>query len=377
MQIKNGNMFTQGFFFEPHDLITAGDRIARIAPSGAAAGEDEVLDAAGCYVVPGFVDIHTHGAAGSDFCDGTPEALETIAGYLGGEGVTSFLGTSMALPEEQLTAIFRNAAPRVGKDLGGAVLRGIDMEGPFFSKAKKGAHVEEYIVNASIAEFDRLFAASGNSVKLVDVAPELPGSLEFISYASRRCWVSLAHTAADYDQAMAGFAAGADHVTHLFNAMMPFNHREPGLVGAAADRAAFVELISDGIHIHPAMVRSVFKLFGAERVCLISDAMRACGMADGEYSLGGQQVFVKAGKATLANGTIAGSATPLPECMRRAVSFGVPLEQALRAATANPDRSAGLSDEVGTLSEGKRADVVVLDRELNTKAVIIGGRRVK
>ncbi len=376
MQIKNGTLYTQGFFFEPHDLITSGDRIARIAPSGIETGE-EVLDASGCYVVPGLVDIHIHGAAGSDLCDGTAQAVDAIASYLGEMGVTSFLGTSMAFGEERLTAIFESVRPLVGADRGGAVLRGINMEGPFFSPEKKGAQAKEHLADPDIGLFDRLFEASGRNVRLVDVAPELPGALPFIEHAARRCWVSLAHTAADYEQARAGFRAGADHVTHLFNAMPPFGHREPGVVGAAADLAAYVELISDGVHVHPAMVRAVFQLFGAERVCLISDAMSACGMPDGSYELGGQAVRVEQGRAALADGTIAGSAACLTDCVRRAVSFGVPLEDALRAATANPAKSVGLYGEVGSLSEGKRADLLVLDKGLNLKAVVLGGQRIK
>ena len=377
MQIKNGTLYTQGFFFEPHDLITSGEIIARIAPTGIDTSETEVVDASGCYVVPGLVDIHIHGAAGSDFCDGTPQAVDAIAAYLGAQGVTSFLGTSMAFGEERLTAIFESARPLVGADRGGAVLRGINMEGPFFSRAKKGAQAEEYIRDPDTDLFDRLFEASGRNVRLVDVAPELPGALPFIEHAARRCWVSLAHTAADYEQTRAGFRAGADHVTHLFNAMPPFGHREPGVVGAAADLAGYVELISDGIHLHPATVRAAFGLFGAERVCLISDAMSACGMPDGSYELGGQAVRVEQGRATLADGTIAGSATCLTDCLRRAVSFGVPLEDALRAATANPAKSVGLYEELGSLSGGKRADLLVLDKGLNLKAAVIGGRRIK
>ena len=376
MQIKNGNLFTQNNFFEPHDLILAGDRITRIAPSGLDTKEEEVLDATGCYVVPGMVDIHIHGSAGCDFCDGTVESVDTIAAFLARRGVTSFLGTSMALPEKDLAGVFKTAAPLVNADRGGAVLRGINMEGPFFSKAKKGAQAEKNIIDPDIDMFDRLYEASGGAVRLVDVAPELPGATEFIAHACRRCWVSLAHTAANYEQSKAGFFAGADHVTHLFNAMPPFNHREPGLVGASVERADYVELISDGIHLHPSVVRAAFRLFGDERVCLISDAMRAAGMPNGAYTLGGQEVHVKEGKATLANGTIAGSATPLSECMKRAVSFGVPLETALRAATANPAKSVGLYEEIGSLSEGKRADVVLLDKGLNIKAVVIGGKRI-
>ena len=218
---------------------------------------------------------------------------------------------------------------------------------------------------------------SENHIKLVDVAPELEGCMPFIERVSKQCVVSIAHTCATFDEARAAFAAGATHVTHLFNAMPPFHHRDPGVVGAAADDASEVEMISDGIHLHPAIVRSVFKLFGDDRVCLISDSMRACGMPNGEYMLGGQQVFVKEGKATLADGTIAGSATCLAECFRRAVRFGVPLVSALKAATINPARCVGLGKELGSITEGKRADVLVLDASLHPECVFVGGKKIK
>ena len=186
--------------------------------------------------------------------------------------------------------------------------------------------------------------------------------------------MSIAHTSANYDQAVAGFEHGADHITHLFNGMPPMAHRDPGVVGAAQDKASYVEIICDGIHIPPSIIRAAFRLFGDDRMCLISDAMRACGMPDGEYSLGGQKVFMNNGKATLEGGTIAGSATVLSECVRRAVSFGIELESAISAATINPAYSAGLFDVVGSLSVGKQADIVVLDKDLNIKLVVLAGK---
>lgn len=376
MQIKNGNLYTQGCFFEPHDLILSGERIARIAPSGFDSNEEEVLDASGCYVLPGFVDVHIHGADGCDFCDEEPEHIDVIAKYLGKKGVTSFLGTTMAFPEETLERIIDDALPHFNKEEGGAVLRGINMEGPFFAKAKKGAQAEKYIVDPELAVFDRLMERSNQNILLCDIAPELPGALEFISSASKKCSISIAHTTATYEQAKEGFAAGANHVTHLFNAMPPFAHRDPSVVGAALEDADFVELITDGVHIHPAMVRTVFQIFGADRVCLISDAMRATGKPNGEYTLGGQKVYMTDGKATLADGTIASSATDLVECFRRAVHFGVSLELAVKAATINPAKSVGLEKEIGSCSEGKRADLLILAQDLSVKAVIIGGKRI-
>ncbi len=378
MILKNGKVFTALGRFMEADVEIQGDRIVKVAPAGTLEGTD-VIDAAGKYVTPGFVDIHIHGAFGDDFCDcvdGSDKYVRTMAKYLGSQGVTTFMGTTMAFSEEILTNIFKTVRPLFGQEGLGAVLRGVNMEGPFFNKAKKGAQAEEYIIDPDIEMFDRLYEVSGGNIKLVDMAPELPGSLEFIEKASKKCTVSIAHTSATYEEAKAAYAHGATHTTHLFNAMPAFTHRAPGVVGAAADDAAHVEMICDGIHLHPAVVRAVFALFGSERVCLISDSMRACGMPNGEYSLGGQKVFMNDGKATLEDGTIAGSATCLAECFRRAVKFGVPLETALRAATINPAQAVGLFDELGSITAGKRADVLVLNKDLQPEHVFVGGKEL-
>ena len=377
MILQNGSIFTALGRFMPADVRIEEGRIAEVAPAGSLSG-GEVLDASGKYVTPGFVDIHIHGAAGEDFCDsvdGDAKHVRAMQQYLGSQGVTSFLGTTMAFSEEILGGIFSTIRPLLGAEGEGAVLRGVNMEGPFFNKSKKGAQAEKYIIDPDWEMFQRLFEASGGSIRLLDVAPELPGAMEFIQKAAKLCTVSIAHTSATYEQAKDAFAHGASHTTHLFNAMPAFTHRAPGVVGAAADDAAHVEMICDGIHLHPAVVRAVFALFGAERVCLISDSMRACGMPNGVYTLGGQTVYMTDGRATLEDGTIAGSATCLAECFRRAVKFGVPLESALRAATINPAQAAGLFDELGSVTAGKRADLLVLGRDLVPEAIFIGGVR--
>lgn len=378
MIIKNGQVFHSSGRFIPADVELAGDRIVKVAPAGTLHGDEE-LDAAGKYVTPGFVDIHIHGAAGSDFCDGmdgSDKYVRAMQKYLGSQGVTSFLGTTMAFSEEILDRIFDTARPIFGQEGYGAVLRGVNMEGPFFNKAKKGAQAEEYIIDPDWEMFQRLWERSGHNIRLVDVAPELPGALEFAQKASKLCTVSIAHTCATYEEAADGFANGFTHTTHLFNAMPAFTHRAPGVVGAASDFAEHIEMICDGIHLNPAVVRAVFNMFGPDRVCIISDAMQACGMPNGEYSLGGQKVFMTDGLATLADGTIAGSATCQAEGFRRAVKFGVPLESALKAATINPAKAAGLYDEVGSIAVGKRADVLVLGADLHPEHIFIGGKEL-
>lgn len=378
MIIKNGQVFNSNGRFIPADVELAGDRIVKVAPAGTLHGDEE-LDAAGKYVTPGFVDIHIHGAAGSDFCDGmdgSDKYVRAMQKYLGSQGVTSFLGTTMAFSEEILDRIFDTARPIFGQEGYGAVLRGVNMEGPFFNKAKKGAQAEEYIIDPDWEMFQRLWERSGHNIRLVDVAPELPGALEFAQKASKLCTVSIAHTCATYEEATAAFANGFTHTTHLFNAMPAFTHRAPGVVGAASDFAEHIEMICDGIHLNPSVVRAVFNMFGSDRVCIISDAMQACGMPNGEYSLGGEKVFMTDGLATLADGTIAGSATCQAEGFRRAVKFGVPLESALKAATINPAKAAGLFDEVGSIAVGKRADVLVLGADLHPEHIFIGGKEL-
>ena len=243
----------------------------------------------------------------------------------------------------------------------------------FIDPIKKGAQAEENIVAPNAEFFRACNAASGGKIRLVTLAPNMPGSLEFIKEVSDEVMVSIGHTTADYDTALAAMKAGAHHVTHLYNAMPPFAHRNPGVIGAAFDDPECrMELICDGYHIHGAVVRATFSMMGSERMVLISDSMMATGMPNGTYSLGGQAVWMKDGKATLTDGeTIAGSATNLYDCMRKAVSFDIPLADAIFAATRNPAQSIGIYDEVGSIAPGKKAHVLLVDDELNLKQVIM------
>ena len=217
---------------------------------------------------------------------------------------------------------------------------------------------------------------SGESVRMVAVAPELDGAMEFIKAASGICTVSLAHSAADYVTAQQAFSNGATHVTHLFNGMSPLSHREPGIIGASADSGAYIELIADGIHIHPSVIRAVFKIYDEDKVCLISDSIRACGLSDGRYDLGGQMITVTGKTASIDSNALAGSVTNLADCMRNAVEFGVPLNKALKAATINPAKSTGLDKEAGSISIGKRADILILNKELDLKQIIFNGKQI-
>lgn len=411
MIIKNGKIFCEDGSFRLGDLILVDGKIKdRIIKSdkisvGALAAEtakmpeaepaieleiepatvpktepeisEEVLDAEGGYVIPGLVDIHFHACVGYDFCDGTTEAIQKMAEYELQNGIMAICPASMTFSEEQLTEIFKTAAEYKGKT--GADLVGINMEGPFISEAKKGAQNGEYIQKPDAEMFRRLQKAAGGLIKLVDIAPEVDGAMDCIRELSKEVRISVAHTAADYETAKKAFENGASHVTHLYNGMIPFSHREPGVLGAAMDaKDAMVEIICDGIHSHPATVRMTFSLFGDDRIVMISDSMMACGLEDGEYSLGGQAVTVRGNLATLTEGgNIAGSVTNLMNCIRTAVKqMGIPLESALKCATINPAKAIGIEDEYGSLSSGKKANIVILDCDLNIKHIIKDGERI-
>lgn len=422
-----GNIFSPDFQFHKGKLFIENDSIAKVEY---ASSPD---NAENCYIIPGLIDIHFHGCMGNDFCDGTLDSLDAIAKQEAAWGVTGICPASMTLPPERLCSIMKNAHDfcftgnssntiscdsdviHAGSNMSNhaADILGIHMEGPFLSFAKKGAQNAAYLHKPDVTLFQQLQDISGGLIKLVDIAPEEEGALAFIRQVSSSCAVSLAHTAADYRTCMKAFQAGATHVSHLFNAMNPFSHREPGLPGAAFDTPdCDVELICDGIHLSPAAVRMAFRLFSDEHIILISDSMMATGMPDGTYTLGDQFVTVRGNLATLAEtttpasaaptvdsttpasaaptadsittisvasatgGTIAGSATHLADCVCKAVSFGIPLESAIRCATANPARSIGCDDSYGFLKPGYAANVVILNPDLSLKNVILRGVQI-
>ncbi len=371
MIVRNAKVFTDGCRFVEKDLVI---RDGRIVFGAAPRADEEIVDAGGAYALPGLVDIHFHGAVGHDFCDADEAGLQAIADFEASKGVLAICPATMTFNEEILNGIMDVAAAH--KNGRGADLVGINMEGPYISPSKVGAQNPKYVMGADAGMFRRLQDRSGGLIKLVDVAPEEPGNLDFIRACHGEARISIAHTCADYDTAKAAFAAGASHMTHLYNAMPGITHRAPGPIIAALEEGAEVELITDGIHIHPAMVRFTFNTFGDDHVILIADSMMACGLPDGQYSLGGQAVTVKGALATLTEhpGTIAGSATCLYDCMRHAVlDMGVPLASAVRAATLNPARSIGIDADYGSLEPGRWGNVVLADEQLNIQKVIQKG----
>lgn len=391
MKIINGSVYTPEFRFEKKNIYAGDGRFLGIsdAADNSAGGimdidEETIVDASGCYVIPGLVDIHFHGCMGADFCDASNEAIETLARYEAAQGVTAICPATLTLPVETLNAVLRCAAEYAGGSHAPdeADLVGINMEGPFISHVKKGAQNGDYIIQCDSAVCESFLEASRGLVKIIGLAPEEnPDFREYISAVKDKVRVSLAHTNADYETAMAAFEAGACHAVHLYNAMPPLLHRDPGVVGAVRDSDhVMAELICDGNHVHPAAVRSAFDMLGEERIVLISDSLRACGMGDGLMMLGGQEVEVHGTRATLTDsGALAGSVCSLTRCMQTAVlKMGIPLETAVRCASYNPAYAIGILDEYGSIEEGKHADCVLLDKkDLSLRAVVKDGVKIK
>lgn len=371
MIIKNVKVYGEDFQFHPGDVVIENGVFCETASN-----TGEVIDGEGAYAIPGLIDIHFHGCMGADVCDNDPEAIRTIAEYEASVGVTTICPATMTLPVDDLKKILSTVASYTNES--GAHLVGLNMEGPFISVSKKGAQDERNIIPCDAALFREFQEAARGLIRFIGVAPEtgLDRTLDFIREVKGEVSVSLAHTNASYTDAKAAFDAGACHAVHLFNAMPAFTHREPGVVGAVFDsKHVFAELICDGIHIHPAMVRAAFAMMGAERICLISDSMRAAGMPDGSYTLGGLAVNVSGKHATLAEGgALAGSVTNLADCMRTAVKeMDIPLEEAIRCATLNPARALHLEHRYGSIAPGKTGNLVLLNPDLSLKQVIVNG----
>ena len=362
------------FTAQTEHILCYDERITRIVPATefTAEGVDEVIDAAGAYVAPGFVNVHIHGCDGADTMDEDADALGKIAAFQARTGVTSFLPTTMTCAYDAVERALDRIRRAMTEKPHGARILGSHMEGPFISPAKKGAQDEQYILPPTFARI----ASYRDVIKIITVAPEMIVEEDFIeSCCKSGIIVSLGHTAADYETACAAIASGASHITHLCNAMTGLNHRKPGMLGAALDTDANCELITDNVHVHPAMQRIIYAAKRGAHIIPITDSMRACGLSDGVSELGGQKVYVNGTRATLADGTIAGSVLRMNDGLRiLRENLGIAIPAIVEMATRTPAEELGVYGELGSLSVGKYADIAIFDEEFRIRRTIVGGR---
>ena len=365
MLYKNGTVVLWDFSLAEADVRVRQGRIMEIALPGCLRDPEGETDIAGLILAPGFVDMHIHGCAGADFSSDpdTRACLQTMSRYLRKRGVAAFAPASMTLPWDELLSLMSRYRQAAMNPQDGAVAVGVYLEGPFLSAERCGAQTPRYLLPPDAGRLRALHRACGEAIRVACVAPEAGGAADFIREARTFCRVSAAHTAADYDAMRRALDAGVTQATHLYNGMSPLTHRQPGGVAALLESGALCELICDGVHVHPAVVRLTYRLIGAERLCIISDGLAATGLGDGAFLLGDQPVTVRGNEARLADGTLAGSVTDVTDGFYHAMAFGIPPLDALRAVTLNPARALGIDDVLGTVAVGKSSRMNLLDRD--------------
>ncbi|EKQ56505.1 MULTISPECIES: N-acetylglucosamine-6-phosphate deacetylase [unclassified Clostridium] len=375
MLIKNCNIIYLDKI-ETSSILIENGCIKEINPTNYS--DENILDAKGLYVSPGFIDVHIHGAGGCDTMDGTSESINTISKTIVKHGTTSFTPTTMTVSIEDIRKSL--AAIKNVKETGtdGAHVLGAHLEGPFVSPKAIGAQNPNYILTPSISTYNEIVKDYEDIIVSITLAPEVEGAKELIKYLSSKDIVcSLGHTSATYEEAMEAIECGACHATHLFNAMTPLTHRNPGVVGAIFDSNITTETISDGIHISYPALRIAYKQKGTNNVLLISDAMMACCMPNGDYSLGGQDVLVNDGEARLKNGALAGSVLTLDKAVRNVYkNSNLPLYEIIKMASYNGAKHCKVDDHKGQIKEGYDADLILFDNDININKVFISGKEV-
>ncbi|MDA8333899.1 MAG: N-acetylglucosamine-6-phosphate deacetylase [Peptococcaceae bacterium] len=362
---------------ENHGVAVTKGKIALIE-AGSKPPAGRLIDATGCYICPGFIDLHVHGGSGSDALDGSPEAIRNMASFHARFGTTGMLPTIATAPWERIIDALRAVATAAAHPTGGSRILGVHLEGPYLNPSFKGAQNEEFLRRPDPAELERLAEAAGGWLRLVTLAPELPGALPAVARLSSLGIVAAAgHSGATFEDITSAIPYGLKHVTHTFNAMRPFHHREPGLPGAAlALPGLSVEAIADGVHIHPAVLRTLWRL-APDRLTLVTDAVAPAGMPDGDYTFAGQKITVTRGEARLPGGTLAGSTLTMDRAVKNMVeSAGLTLFQAVALASTNPARVLGLQHRKGSVKDGYDADLVLMDRNLRPQMVMVEGEIV-
>ncbi len=375
MIFKGGKLFYRDRF-QSLDMRVEGNRIVEI---GEALHGDRARDMTGKKLLPGLVDVHSHGCVGYDFSNASVEEMRRMCLHYAGRGVTAVLATTMTNPVDTIRTAMSNVHELMEEQKErrqGARVLGVNMEGPFLGADKKGAHDPQYLMPPDEKLYDELFELSGGNIRLTDIDPTYPQAMDFIRRNKGRTKISLAHTSCTYELAEEAVKEGATQVTHLFNAMNGLHHRKPGLIGAVCDFPLYAEIIGDGIHVHPAVLRMMFRLI-PERMIFISDSMSAAGLSDGEYQLGGLKVYVREGHANLADGTIAGSTITVYDALKNAVRFGIPEEAAVASATRVPAQAVGCGEIAGVLEEGRRADFLIAGEDLSLEEVYCDGCQVE
>lgn len=382
--IIKGNIYATDRQFHTGTVIADNDLITDVSLDNHGCtldvSDSNYIDASDKYVIPGLIDIHLHGAMGFDIGDATYEAIDKIARFELSQGVTSFVGATMTMPVDNIIEVISTARDYVAHNQGSfcndlSSLIGLNVEGPFISPDKCGAQNKSHILPPDLALAKEFINTGDGIVIILGLAPEMCSDLSIIKTLSESVKVAITHSNSDYDTAIKAINMGASHVTHLFNGMTGFTHRSPGILGALVDSNDItIELITDGIHVHPAAVNMAYKLFSDKSLIMISDSMRGCGLGDGIYTLGDLDIEVKDHRATLkGTNSPAGSVSSLYDNIKAAYNMGLPLESIITMATINPARCVGVDDRIGSIEAGKKADILVLDKDLSIDTIIKNG----